>query len=93
MIGPKSPSFDSVSFEDAVRLFSLWGFQVEPGPRPDQVTLILQAPDHRTYCVYPADQLTDLAATALRVRYFNGSLTHAALAPFDHPCEGNYKGL
>lgn len=80
MIGPQSPNFTSISFEDAVRLFLRWGFQVEPGPRPDQVTLILQGPDHRTYCVYPAGLLTELAATALRVRYCSGALSNAALA-------------
>jgi hypothetical protein len=41
-----------LSFEDAVRLFKQWGFQVEPGPRPEEVTLILEGPGHRTYAVY-----------------------------------------
>jgi hypothetical protein len=57
-----------MSFEEAVRLFKAWGFRVEPGPQPDEVTLIIDAPDHRNYSVYPADQLPAVAAVALGVR-------------------------
>ncbi len=92
MVVSKCPSFDSLSFEDAVRLFSRWGFQVEPGPRPDQVTLITREPDCRTYCVCPADQLTELAATALRVRYSNGALSTPALDTVP-VCDREGKGL
>jgi len=68
----------SLSFEEAVRLFKSWGFQVEPGPRPEEVSLIIEAPDHRTYCVYPASQLPQLAAVALRVRMQNGEMYEAS---------------
>lgn len=70
--------FSSLSFEDAVRLFKSWGFRVEPGPRPEEVSLIIEAPDHRTYCVYPASQLPQLAAIALRVRIQNGEMYEAS---------------
>ncbi len=63
-----SATFNSLSLEDAVQLFKQWGFQVEPGPRPEEVTLIIDAPDHRTYCVHPANMLPHMAAVALRVR-------------------------
>lgn len=66
--------FDSLSFEDAVRLFKEWGFVVEPGPMPEEVTLIIDAPDHRTYCVYEAQMLPQIAAAALRVRLKTGRL-------------------
>jgi hypothetical protein len=63
-----SALLDSLSLEDAVQLFKQWGFQVEPGPRPEEVTLIIDAPDHRTYSVHPADMLPRMSAVALRVR-------------------------
>jgi hypothetical protein len=66
--------FKEPSFEDAVKLFKQWGFQVEPGPRPEQVTLILEGPDYRTYSVYEARMLPQIASVALRVRWQNGSL-------------------
>jgi hypothetical protein len=72
------PVFNPVSFEDAVRLFQSWGFQVEPGPQPEQVTLILEAPDHRTYCVHPANMLSEMAAVAMRVRFLNGAMYEAS---------------
>lgn len=74
MTQPELPLFSSLSFEDAVRLFKSWGFQVEPGPRPEEVTLILDGPDHRTYCVQPASMLPHMAAVALRVRFLNGAM-------------------
>ena len=68
------PSFKELSFEDAVKLFKQWGFEVEPGPRPEQVTLILEGPDYRTYSVYEARMLPQIAAVALRVRWNNGTI-------------------
>jgi len=62
------------SFEDAVKLFKQWGFDIEPGPRPEQVTLILEGPDYRTYSVYEARMLPQIAAVALRVRWRNGAM-------------------
>jgi hypothetical protein len=67
--------FKPLSFEDAVKLFQQWGFQVEPGPRPEEVTLILEGPDYRTYSVYEARMLPQIAAVALQVRWQSGSMT------------------
>ncbi len=78
MTKPELPQFDSLSFEEAVRLFKSWGFQVEPGPRPEEVTLILDAPDHRTYCAQPASLLPQMAAVAMRVRFMNGAMYEAS---------------
>ncbi len=75
-----SPShlFSSLSFEEAVGLFKDWGFLVEPGPRPEEVTLIVEAPDHRTFGVYPAALLPHLAAVSLRIRWQNGAMYEAS---------------
>jgi hypothetical protein len=35
----------------------------------------LEGNDHRTYAVYEADMLPDIAAVALRVRWQNGAMT------------------
>ena len=64
--------FESLSFEDAVKLFKLWGFEVEPGPRPEDVTLIINEPDYRVTVVYEARILPQIAAVALSVRVKNG---------------------
>lgn len=69
------PSFGSLSFQDAVRLFSEWGFQVEPGPRSAEVTLIQIGADYQSYGVYDVELLPAMAAAALRVRWINGTLT------------------
>jgi hypothetical protein len=61
----------SLSYEEAVRLFREWGFRVEPGPGPQEVTLITEGPDHRTYAVYETDMLPGIACVALRVRNDN----------------------
>ena len=63
-----------LSFEDAVRLFKGWGFQVEPGPHPDEVTLILQGDDYQTYAVHPATMLPEIAKVALHIRWRNGTM-------------------
>jgi hypothetical protein len=64
--------FDSgapaLSYAEAVALFEAWGFRVEPGPQPEEVTLIIDAPDHRNYSVYPVALLPAVAAVALSVR-------------------------
>jgi len=72
------PSFQSFSFEEAIRLFKQWGFVVEPGPRPEEVTLILEGPGCRTYSVYDAQMLPQIAATALGARWQSGALTTRA---------------
>jgi len=64
----------SQGFEDAIRLFKLWGFRVEPGSRPEEVTLILKGPGYRTYTVYDAHLLPTIAAEGLRARWQNGNL-------------------
>jgi hypothetical protein len=67
------PDFESLSFEGAVRLFKQWGFQVEPGPRSEEVTLILEEPGYRVVSVHDARVLPEMAAAALRVRWQNGA--------------------
>ena len=67
----KASTLKPLSFEGAVRLFKQWGFQVEPGPRPEEVTLILEGPSHRTYAVYEASLLPQIAAVALDIRWQN----------------------
>jgi hypothetical protein len=57
-----------ISFEQAVGLFKEWGFVVEPGPGAGEVSLIIETPDHKTYCVYEASLLPEIAATILEVR-------------------------
>ena len=68
---------ETLSFEKAIRLFKGWGFMVEPGPGMEEVTLVLERPSHRSYYVYKAGQLPQIAAAALRVRW----RTTALLAP------------
>lgn len=72
------PTFESLSLEDAIRLFRSWGFQVEPGPRPEEITLVLNEPDYRTTSVCNASMLPAIAAVALRVRWQNGMLSRQA---------------
>ena len=72
---PGMPDFGSLTFEDAIRLFKQRGFQVEPGPSPEEVTLILEGPDYRNCPVHDARDLPAMAAVALRVRWQNGLLT------------------
>jgi hypothetical protein len=67
----KASMLKPLSFEGAVRLFKQWGFQVEPGPRPEEVTLILEGPGHQTYVVYEASMLPQIATVALDIRWQN----------------------
>ena len=71
--------FAPLSFERAVELFEEWGFRVEEGPGDEEVTLILEGPAHRTYCVYEVKRLPQIAAAALRVRQINGARKNAAI--------------
>jgi hypothetical protein len=57
-----------MSFEEAVNLFKDWGFRVEPGPEPEEVTLWIDALDHHTCCVYPAHLLPEIANVIQQVR-------------------------
>jgi hypothetical protein len=70
---PQDALLETLSFEDAVRLFKEWGFRVEPGPLPGEVTLIVEGIAHRTYCVYEADTLPQVAAVILSVRRHPGA--------------------
>jgi hypothetical protein len=63
--------FKSLSFEEAIELFRQWGFGVESGPRPGEVTLIAEGDDYRTSVVYEARLLPQVAAVALCVRWRN----------------------
>ncbi len=68
------PDFEKLSFEKAVQLFKDWGFLVERGPRPGELTLILEGPNHRSCCVCQPEQLMEMAATILRVRWRTGAI-------------------
>ena len=68
------PNFEELSFEKAVHLFQGWGFLVEQGPGPEEVTLILEGPAHRSYHVYDAAHLPQMAAAVLGVRWRNGAI-------------------
>lgn len=69
------PDFQKLSFEEAVQLFKEWGYFVEQGPCPEEVTLILEGPDHRSYYVCESAQLPQMAETILHVRWRNGTMT------------------
>ena len=69
-----APYFETSSFEKAIRLFKEWGFVVEPGPGTEEVTLVFERPAHRSYSVYKAAQLPQIAAAALRVRWRTGAV-------------------
>ncbi len=77
----QSKMFESVSFEDAVRLFKQWGFIVEPGPRQEEVTLIHEGPTSRITFVQPAAELAQMTATLLRVRQQNGAVAGQVKMP------------
>lgn len=69
------PVRSSPTFEGAVRLFKQWGFQVEPGPRPEEVSLILEGPGFRSVSVFDAAMLPEIAATASFLRWQNRALS------------------
>jgi hypothetical protein len=66
--------FEKLSFEEAVQLFKEWGFLVQPGPRTEEVTLILEGPTHRSYYVCEPEQLAEMAVAILRQRLSNGAM-------------------
>ena len=66
--------FEKLSFEKAGQLFKEWGFQVQPGPRTAEVTLILEGPAHRSYYVCQAEHLAEMAAAILRQRLRTGAM-------------------
>jgi hypothetical protein len=65
---------EKLSFEKAVQLFKQWGFQVLPGPRTEEVTVILEGPTHRSYCVCQPEQLAEMAVAILRQRLRTGAM-------------------
>ncbi len=73
------PDFEKLSIENTLQLFKEWGFLVEQGPRSGQVTLMLEGPDHRSYYVYEATHLPEMAATILDVRWRNGAMMSPVL--------------
>jgi hypothetical protein len=69
LIVPMKPTIEAkMSFERAVNLFKEWGFRVEPGPEPEEVTLWVDTPGHRVCSVYPAHLLPKIAAVIYQVR-------------------------
>ena len=60
-----------LSYQEAVHLFRRWGFQVEPGPGGNEVTLIVETQDSRTCTVHPVDRLPRIAALSLAARWRN----------------------
>lgn len=65
---------ESLSYAEAVHLFEQWGFRVEAGPRPHEVTLILEGADSRTYLVYDVALLPQIAEVVLQTRWRNGKV-------------------
>lgn len=49
----------------------MWGLQVEPGPRPEEVTLNLQGPNTQTISVHDAHMLPEMTAVGLRACWQN----------------------
>ena len=70
--------FESMSFQKAIRLFEDWGFRLQPGPRTNEVTLILEGPTHRSYCVCEPEQLAEMAAVILQQRLRNPTILSPA---------------
>ena len=68
------PDFEKLSFEEAVQLFQGWGFLVERGPRPGEVTLILEGSTHRSCYVCESKKLPEMAISVLRVRWCTGAM-------------------
>ncbi len=67
--------FEKLSFEKAVQLLKEWGFLVEQGPRHEEVTLMLEGPDHRSYYVFETEELLEMAISILRVRWYAGTMS------------------
>ncbi len=58
-----------LTYEETVSLFKQWGFEVEPGPRTDEVTLLSKTEGGCTYSVQERATLAQMAAAALAVRW------------------------
>lgn len=70
-----------LTFDEAVSLLEHWGFEVQPGPRPSEVTVLLVGPDFRTYAVYETALLPTMAEIMLQVRLCNNRLIPGPLQP------------
>ena len=68
------PDFEKLSFEKVVQLFKGWGFLVEQGPRPGEVTLILEGPPRRSYYVCETETLLEMAEGILCLRWRSGAM-------------------
>ena len=64
--------FEKLSFEKAVQLFKEWGFLVQQGTK--EVTLIVEGPNHRSYCVCQPEELAEMATAVLRQRLRTGTM-------------------
>ena len=73
------PDFEKLCFEKGVQLFQGWGFLVEGGPRPGEVTLIPEGPTHSSCYVCESGQLAEMAAVALRQRLRIGAMMNLVL--------------
>ena len=71
--------FEKLSSEKAVQLFKEWGFQVQPGPGTEEVTLILEGPTHRSYYVCDPEQLAEMTTAVLRERLRTGAMMSPVL--------------
>jgi hypothetical protein len=72
--------FEKMSFQKAAQLFEDWGFRLQPGPRAEEITVILEGPAHRSYLVCHPEQLAEMAAVILRQRLRN----HTLLSPMSY---------
>ena len=63
-----------LTFEEAVHLFEQWGFEIEAGPRAEEVTLLLRSDESCTYSVQERWMLPPMAEAALAVRWRNGTV-------------------
>jgi hypothetical protein len=66
--------WEKMSSEKAVQLFEEWGFLVQPGPKTNEVTLILEEPTQRSYYVCETKKLPEMAEAVLRVRWTSGAI-------------------
>jgi hypothetical protein len=70
-----------VTFAEAVAHFQRIGFEVTPGPRPGEVTLIDRRDDCISTIVWPQEVLQPIAGVSQTFRYRNALLRTAADLP------------
>lgn len=71
--------FKQLSFNDAIDLFKEWGFRVEPGPLPGEISLIIEDESCRLCTVFDADYLAEIAAFVLKMRWDNGLFSRTVI--------------